>query len=119
MDDFDDISYEEMENMFEFLLENDYIEMVTLDKYGDPVYRMTKKMIHDYPQAFEEHLEFTNNLVFSVWQKGLVEMTMDEEKGWTILPNQNTPNYEDFEEFLTDEEMLLMWEINNMMDDGI
>lgn len=119
MDEYEEISYEEIEDMFGYLLENGYIETVMLDKYGDPVYKMTPKMIRDFPQAFEEHMQFTNNLVFSVWQKGLLEMTMDEEKGWTIIPNQATKNYEDFEDILTDEEMLLLWEINNMMGDEV
>lgn len=112
----DDSSPEEMQEVFEFLLSNGYIEVATIDQYGELVYKMTPRMIQDFPEIFEEHMEFTNNLVFSVWQKGLIEMSLDEEKGWNIIPSEKTPNYEDYADDLTDEEMLLMWEINQMID---
>jgi hypothetical protein len=113
------MDFESEKEIFEFLLEYGYIQVATVDKHGELVYKMTPKMIEDFPEVFEEHMELTNNLVFSVWQKGLIEMSLDEEKGWNILPTEVTRKYEDFEDDLTDEEMLLMWEINQMMDDEV
>ena len=118
---FDDgITPEEMDDLFDYLLDNGYIQVATIDHNGDTVYRMTPKMMIDFPEIFEDHMQFTNELVFSVWQKGFIEMTIDEEKGWNIIPCEKTPLYENYLDELTEEERMLMWEINQMMErDGI
>ena len=120
MEDNEDYEFyqEEADGIFEFMLENGYIEIVTVDKAGDFVYKMTPRMIKDFPEIFEEHMEITNELVFSAWQKGFLEMTMDENANWTIIPSEKTSKYKEYEDDLTNEEYLLLWEINQMIDKG-
>ena len=113
-----EINEGDMDSMFEFMLENGYIEIVTVDKTGEFVYKMTPRMINDFPEIFEEHMELTNELVFSAWQKGFLEMTMDDSANWTIIPSEKTAKYKEYEDELTNEEYLLLWEINEMMKKG-
>ena len=112
--DFDDIEEEEF---FAYMLDNEYIVHVGYDIDGDPTYKMTSKMIEYYPEVFEHHLAFTNNLIFDLWTKGLVEVTMLEDGTWNILPNSKTRNFEDFASDLSKEEWALMDEINRMIDE--
>lgn len=108
------MEYDDKE-MFEFMLENGYIEEVNIDSYNEVVYKMTHKMINDFPEIFKEQTHLTNELVFSVWQKGFIEMTMGDDMQWTIIVCDKTEKYEMFLDELTDDESLLMWEINQMI----
>lgn len=110
------MEYDDDEEFFLDLLENGYIEMVMFDeRTGEPVYKMTKKMIEEFPEVFQEHMSFTNELVFSVWQKGFLEVTMLDDGSWNILPNEKTKVFRDYEDELTNEEWTLMAEINDFL----
>jgi hypothetical protein len=62
-------------------------------------------------------MSFTNELIFDLWTKGFVEVNMDNDAKWRILPNEKTFKFRDYEEDLTHEEWLLMEEINEMIDE--
>jgi hypothetical protein len=109
----DDFSSEEYEEMMDYMIKNNYIQSVGIDEDGEPIYKMTQDLIEDYPDIFEAHMEFTNELLFSVWQKGYVEMTMTEDGEWIIIPTDVTLNYEEIPN-LTKEERLLLWELSEM-----
>lgn len=106
-------SSDEYDDIMGYMLENDYISICGIDEDGEPVYKMTKNLISDFPEIFEAHMEVTNELVFSVWQKGYIEMTMTEDGEWVIIPTDVTLNYEEIEN-LTKDEKLLLWEISEM-----
>lgn len=106
-------SSDEYEYLMEYMIENNYVSICGLDEDGEPIYKMTKDLIEDYPEIFEAHMEVTNELVFSVWQKGYLEMTMTEDGEWLIIPTDVTLNYEEIED-LTKDEKLLLWEISEM-----
>jgi hypothetical protein len=116
MEDFEEFFEYGEEDLFFYMLENGYLVMAGLDKNNEPLYRMTQKMIEDFPDLFHEHMSFTNELIFDLWTKGFVEVSMDDEAKWRILPNEKTFKFKDHEEELTDEEWLLMEEINDMID---
>lgn len=108
--------YDETDDeIIEHMIMEGYIEIAGFDKDGGLVYRMTKKMIEDFPEVVEEHMAFTNEIVFSVWQKGFLEVTMTEDGAWTILENEKTKRFMEYEDQLTKEEWLLMLEVNSMI----
>jgi hypothetical protein len=109
----DDFSIEEYDEMMDYMIKHNYIQSVGIDEDGEPIYKMTQDLIEDYPDIFEAHMEFTNELLFSVWQKGYVEMTMTEDGEWLIIPTDVTLNYEEIPN-LTKEERLLLWELSEM-----
>jgi hypothetical protein len=111
-EDFEDI-FEQYEEVMEYMLENSYIEEIGIDEDGEPIYKMSPEMMKDFPDIFNAHMEVTNELLFSVWQKGYVEMTMTEDGEWLIIPTDVTLNYEEIPN-LTKEERLLLWELSEM-----
>lgn len=115
-EDFEEM-FEQYEEIMEYMLENKYVEQVGIDEDGDPIYKMSPKMLKDFPDIFNAHMEVTNELLFSVWQKGYLEMSIDEKGEWIVLPTEATSHFEDFED-LSKEERLLLWEITEMQKRG-
>lgn len=110
MDDF-----ESEDDFFEYMLDNGYIEHSGVGKTGEPTYKITEKLAEEFPEAMQEHLSNTNNLIFDVWQKGLIEVVMDDDANWIIKPNNFTINFMNYEDELTEEEWSLLSEINRIM----
>lgn len=111
MDDDDDISEDDIQEIFIFMLQNGYMEQVGIDSTGEPVYRMTTKMVRDFPDLFDAHLAATNEVIFSLWQKGMLEMNMNSEGEWIVVPTYSTFNYMDMNVDLDSEELLMLEEI--------
>jgi hypothetical protein len=65
MDDEFEIEDEDIQEIFIFMLQNGYMEEIGIDITGDPVYRMTPKMIRDFPDLFDAHLSATNEVIFN------------------------------------------------------
>ena len=114
MDSINPFDGTEEDDFFSYMIENDYIVVVGIDRHGENVYRMTKKMIKDFPEVFEDHLAMTNELVFAAWQKDLVDVTMTEDGEWRIKANEKTLKFEEMSDQLTDEEYLLLMEISRL-----
>jgi hypothetical protein len=109
-DDFD-IEDDDIQEIFMFMLENGYMEEIGIDITGEPVYRMTPKMIRDFPDLFDAHLSATNEVIFNLWQKGMLEMNMNNEGEWVVVPTYSTFNYMDMNVDLDQEEILMLEEI--------
>lgn len=110
---FDDELFEQYEEVMEYMLENNYIEQVGVDEDGEPIYRMSPQMIQDFPDIFDAHMQVTNEILFSVWQKGYVEMTMTPDGEWLVVPTEETYKFDELDD-LSKEERLLLWEITEM-----
>lgn len=120
MDRFEDyFEFEDEEDIFLYMIENGYLIVAGTDKNGQVLYRMTEKMIEDFPDLFHDHMSFTNELIFDLWTKGFLEVNMTDEAKWHIIPNEKTQNFRNYEDELNDEEWLLMEEINDLMDRDI
>ena len=72
---------------------------------------MTPKMIRDFPDLFDAHLSATNEVIFNLWQKGMLEMNMNNEGEWVVVPTYSTFNYMDMNVDLDQEEVLMLEEI--------
>jgi hypothetical protein len=111
MDDEFEIEDEDIQEIFIFMLQNGYMEEIGIDITGDPVYRMTPKMIRDFPDLFDAHLSATNEVIFNLWQKGMLEMKMNDDGEWIVVPTYSTFNYMDMNVDLDQEEILMLEEI--------
>jgi hypothetical protein len=114
MDDEFDIEDEDIQEIFIFMLQNGYMELIGLDPFGEPLYRMTPKMGRDFPDLFDAHLSATNEVIFSLWQKGLLEMNMNNDGEWVVLPTYSTFNYKDIDVELDPEEISMLEEISRI-----
>jgi len=106
-----DANEEDIQEIFFYMLENGYMEQVGFDFTGDPIYRMTEKMLRDFPELFQYHVEETNDIIFGLWQKNMLEMKVNDSGEWTVVPTHNTLNYQDLDVDLNTEEILLLDEI--------
>ena len=111
MDDDYDIPDDDIQEIFIFMLQNGYMEEIGIDSTGEPVYRMTTKMVRDFPDLFDAHLAATNEVIFNLWQKGMLEMNMNSEGEWVVVPTYSTFNYMDMDVDLDQEEILMLEEI--------
>lgn len=111
--EFDDneIPDEDLQEIFFYMLENGYMEEVGYDFTGEPIFRMTPKMVRDFPDLFQAHLQATNDTIFGLWQKGMLEMNMTKDGDWTVVPTYNTFHYDELNVDLDTEEILLLDEI--------
>ena len=111
MDDDYDISEDDIQEIFIFMLQNGYMEEIGIDSTGEPVYRMTPKMVRDFPDLFDAHLAATNEVIFGLWQKGMLEMNMGSDGEWIVVPTYSTFNYMEMDVDLDQEELLMLEEI--------
>lgn len=66
-------------DIFEYLLEVGAIEIQGYDSISDNfTYNLTQKCKELFPELWEEHFKHVNDLSFTLWQKGIVEMKFDE-----------------------------------------
>jgi hypothetical protein len=114
MDDDFEIEDEDIQEIFIFMLQNGYMEVIGVDSFGEPLYKMTHKMIRDFPDLFDAHLEATNEVIFGLWQKGLLEMNMNNDGEWIVVTTYSTFNYKDMDVDLDQEEILMLEEISRI-----
>jgi hypothetical protein len=82
-----DEEYEDSDvnKLINFLTNEGAIEVVGVDETGDFIYNLTFKCKELFPEFFEEHFSHVNTLAFSLWQKGIIEMKFDEDKGPMVM----------------------------------
>lgn len=71
---------EEMDKVIADFIERGLIEIHGVDSVtGDITYRLTEKCKEEYPELFQEHFSFVNELAFGLWQEGYIEMKFDDD----------------------------------------
>lgn len=86
------------------LLEMGIVEIQGYDKLTDQItYNLTEKCRELYPELWEEHFKFINQLAFDMWEKGLIEMNFDGDgtpmvmlKSETVAIKDTLPEEERF-----------------------
>lgn len=69
---------EDMDRIISDFIERGLIEIHGVDSVtGDITYRLTEKCKKEYPELFQEHFSFVNQLAFDLWEKGYIEMKFD------------------------------------------
>jgi hypothetical protein len=80
------------EEMVQYLISIGALEHVFDDEDGEPVYRLSPTAKELVPDLYEEHIKEFNTVVFSLWQKNLIDLVFDEDGEPLIGVNENTTN---------------------------
>lgn len=105
---------EEVEDMIDFLIETGALELTSIDKNGDPVYRITSICKDLFPDLYYEHMKQADDTSFALWQKGLLEISFAEDgTNYVTMSAENYLRYLDIADELSEEEESLMFVLIN------
>ena len=108
MIDSDDVSEEEYSNLLEMLLEAGVLQIVGFDKKTNQMtYGLTPKCKEVFPELFEEHFKFINEMAFKLWNEGIIEMTFAED-GTPMVMVKDYEYTMKIKELLPDEERFFL-----------
>jgi hypothetical protein len=102
------------EELVEYLLSIGALEYVFDDEDGEAVYRLTPDAKDLVPELYEEHIKDFNSVVFSLWNKNLIDVVFDEDGEPLVGINDNTTNQDMIKELDRQEreaiqEILYVW----------
>ena len=93
--------------LIEMMLELGALEILGSDKKSESfTYSITPKMKELIPEFFEEHLKFINEIAFTLWNKGYVEIYFEESGPLVML--KESINYPSIMDSLEHEERLFI-----------
>lgn len=105
---------EEVEDIIDFLLETGALELTSIDKNGDPVYRITSICKDLFPDLYYEHMKNADDTSFALWQKGLLEIAFAEDgTNYITMTAENYLRYLDIADQLSEDEESLMFVLIN------
>jgi hypothetical protein len=105
---------EEVEDIIDFLLETGALELTSIDKNGDPVYRITSICKDLFPDLYYEHMKNADDTAFALWQKGLLEIAFAEDgTNYITMTAENYLRYLDIADQLSEDEESLMFVLIN------
>jgi len=105
---------EEVEDMIDFLIESGALELTSIDKNGDPVYRITSICKELFPDLYYEHMKNADDTSFALWQKGLLEISFaDDGTNYITMSAENYLKYLDIADQLSEDEESLMFVLIN------
>jgi hypothetical protein len=105
---------EEVDDMIDFLIESGALELTSVDKNGDPVYRITSICKDLFPDLYYEHMKQADDTSFALWQKGLLEIAFGENgTNYITMTAENYLRYLDTADQLSEEEESLMFVLIN------
>jgi hypothetical protein len=105
---------EEVEDIIDFLLETGALELTSIDKNGDPVYRITSICKDLFPDLYYEHMKNADDTSFALWQKGLLEIAFaDDGTNYITMTAENYLRYLDIADQLSEDEESLMFVLIN------
>jgi hypothetical protein len=74
------INEEDVNNILAKFIEEGIVEVHGIDSYtGDFTYKLTPKAAKVFPELYEEHFAFVNELAFVLWEKGYIEMKFEDD----------------------------------------
>lgn len=82
-EEFDDLYYDELISKF---IETGIIKIHGFDSITEEfTYILTPKAKELYPELFNEHFSFVNQMAFTLWEKGYIEMKFDDNGPLVML----------------------------------
>lgn len=76
---------EEDEHFLEQLILSGAIEVSGLDsETGDFLYSFTPKIMELFPEIYDEHINYINGRVLSLWSQGFLDVRLDEKQEMVI-----------------------------------
>jgi len=114
MEEFDEeITPEDITEILRAMLEEGYLTIVGISEDGEPLYKFSQELM-DMPEFIEIHESITNDILFSIWNKGFIEMNpVNEEGDWNIDLNEKSMNHELAREELEEDEFILFIQVFN------
>lgn len=113
-DDNNEREEEEVDGMIDFLIESGALELTSIDKNGDPVYRITSICRDLFPDLYYEHMKNADDTAFALWQKGLLEISFAEDgTNYITMSAENYLKYLDIADQLSEDEESLMFVLIN------
>jgi hypothetical protein len=117
MDDDEQVTPEEIAEMFEFLLENKLMEIIGFSEDGEPLYRFTEDLMA-IPEFMDVHEAVTNEILFSIWNKGFIEMNpVNEDGDWNIRLNNKSFDHDAAYNELEEDEYVLFSQLFHELKD--
>lgn len=90
------IDDEDTNGLMAYLLEIGAIEVQGYDSTTDQItYNLTQECEKIYPELWEEHFKFVNQLAFDMWKKGLIEMKFDDDGVPMVMLKPDTVKIKD------------------------
>jgi len=74
----------------EYFLAIGALEFSHTNQNGEDIYRLTKEAKEIAPEFYEEQVKDLNSVVFSLWSKGIIEISFDDSGDPLIGLQQNT-----------------------------
>lgn len=105
---------EELTSQFiEYLIEEGCMEVTGIEPSGEFLFSVTPKMEEIFPEIWDEIMSFSNQLVYELWQKDLVDVIFNSNGETLVTVNDNTLKYKEYE--LNEEQELMIETIINRM----
>jgi len=104
--------------LIEMMLELGALEILGYDQKSESfTYSITPKMKELIPEFFEEHLKFINEIAFTLWNKGYVEIYFEENGPLVML--KESIDYPSIMDSLEHEERLFIESMLSAYNDDI
>jgi hypothetical protein len=102
------------QDIIDYLIEIGALEFVHVDETGNNVYRFTELAKKLVPEIYYAHMKEFNNIVFSLWNKNLIDVVFDDEGEPLISINENSFDSEKIKELDEEEadglkEIIISW----------
>lgn len=72
-------SEDDINNIFNYLVEQGALVLKGLNQLGDPVYTVTEKCADIFPEFYKTHKESLSNTAQGLWMKGLIDIIITED----------------------------------------
>jgi hypothetical protein len=83
-------------DFLEHLIEIGAVEIVGYDSISDQfTYNLTPECEYLVPALWDEHFKTVNELAFSMWSKGLIEMNFDKDGTAMVMLKEETVKIKD------------------------
>jgi hypothetical protein len=106
------MNYEEEEeavdDIFEMLLSMGAVELMSIDENGEPIYRITELCKEILPDLYYMHKHEVDEITFSLWQLGVVDVTIGEENDMVSFRKHNLDKFLELEDTLSDDQIQIV-----------
>jgi hypothetical protein len=95
------------------------LEFSHIDENGDEIYSLTDKTKDIAPEFYENQMKDLNIIIFSLWNKGIIDIVFDKNGDTLISLNEDTAeliknvDLEDDEQDIL-REIILAWHLKNL-----
>jgi DNA-binding PadR family transcriptional regulator len=78
---------EDVDKAIERLIEMGFVEIAGYDSISDQfTYQITERGRTEFPDLFNEHMSYINQLAFNLWERGIIEMKFDVDGTPMVIP---------------------------------